>query len=78
MNERENDKKQREVEECKPVAAQLNLQPGTDYVARPSRLEPADVLFESPSGAHADPGTGSEHPHDYQIRADIVTTILGA
>jgi len=46
MNDRENEKKQREVAECEAVAAEINSQFGTDYVAKPSNIEPADVVLK--------------------------------
>jgi hypothetical protein len=71
MNERELEKKRREVAEVEPVAAELNLKFGTDYIAVPSKVEPADVLLESPSRAHPDrPVQVVSIPHDYEIRAD--------
>src|SRR5208283_4009332 len=71
MNGRENEKKQREVAECGAVAAEINSQFGTDYVAKPSNVEPADVVLESPSQAYPDkPVQVVSIPHDYEVRAD--------
>ena len=45
MNEKETDKKRRELSEGVQAAEQLNREAGTDYKAIPSDQEPADLIF---------------------------------
>jgi hypothetical protein len=52
MPNHEEEKKEWELEQCQLVAAEMNKQRGTDYVAHPSKAEPADVVLESNSGAY--------------------------
>jgi hypothetical protein len=71
MNDTEREKKELEVAEVQPVAEEINSKLGTDYVAKPSQIEPADVLLQSPSGSHAErPVQVVSIPRDYEIRAD--------
>jgi hypothetical protein len=52
VSSREEEKKKWELEQCRFVAVEMNKLRGTDYEARPSTAEPADVVLVSPSGKH--------------------------
>lgn len=73
-NAKETEKKRREIEECVPVANAMNSKHGTDYVAKPSDTEPADVIFESESGKYpplkVQVVTVPQGRESFQIRAD--------
>ncbi len=52
MTNHDAEKKKWELEQCQLVAAEMNKSQGTDYDARPSDAEPADVILKSKSEAH--------------------------
>lgn len=71
MNAKEEEKKQRELEEGRVAVAYLNQELGADYEVIPSDREPADVLFVSSSKQLPERMVQVVTiPHDYQIRAD--------
>src|SRR5487761_732744 len=49
-NDREAEKKAKEVADCQLIVEAINRRDGTDYVAEASNQEPADVNLVSPSG----------------------------
>jgi hypothetical protein len=71
MNDRDNEKKRREVAECASIVDALNARYGTDYVAKPCDTEPADVVLESSSKKNPSRMVQVVSiPQDYQIRGD--------
>src|SRR4051812_6247321 len=71
MNERELEKKKKEVAEVDAVVDEINSQSATDYFAEASDIEPADVILRSRSGAYADRQVQVVSiPGDHEIRAD--------
>jgi hypothetical protein len=52
MANHEEEKKNWELKQCQLLAAEMNKLHGTDYEARPSDAEPADVILESASEVH--------------------------
>jgi hypothetical protein len=71
MVTREEEKKKWELEQCRLVAGEINKQRGTDYEARPSKAEPADVVLESKSGGNpALPVQVVSIPLDFRHRDD--------
>lgn len=71
MNSKDVEKKKKEVAECEPVAEAINAESGTDYIAKPHDVEPADVILESASGSYPNRMVQVVSiPHDSQIRAE--------
>jgi hypothetical protein len=63
MADRETEKKRREVAEGSRAADAINAVRGTDYVANPSFVEPADVILESSNRRISFSGrSGRHHP----------------
>ena len=49
MNDTEREKKELEVAEVQPVAEEINSKLGTDYVAKPSQIEPQMSCCRAPA-----------------------------